>query len=93
MKLGMNLEQHLHACMNALSGGSFKVRLDEHPSVSPAGGMRLGYRRIGAFVLFDELQITMPTVALTSLREFRFHPIAIGQGHRNDVSDYRIQFI
>lgn len=90
MKLGMNLEQHLHASMDALSGDPFEVRLDEHPSVSPAGGVRLGYRRIGALVLFDELQIAVPTIALASLREFRFHPIAVGQGHRNDFADYRV---
>ena len=92
MKLRVYLEQHFHSGMNALSGDALEIRFDEHPSVSPAGGMRLGNGRIRALILLDEFQIAVPAVALASLREFRFHPIAVGQGHRNDLTDHRVQF-
>ena len=90
MKLRVYLEQHFHSCMNALSGDALEIRFDEHPSVSPAGGMRLGNGRIRALILLDEFQIAVPAVALASLGEFRFHPIAVGQGHRNDLTDYGV---
>ena len=67
MELGVHLEQHLHAGMNALSRHSFEIRLDEHPAVSPAVGMSFGYRRIGAFILLDEFQIAVAAVTLASL--------------------------
>ena len=90
VKLCVHLEQHLHAGMNALSGNPLEIRLDEHPAVSPTVGMSLGYRRIGTLIFLDEFQIAVPAVALASLGEFRFHPIAVGQGHRNDFADYRV---
>ena len=91
MELGVHLEQHLHAGMNALPRHSLEIRLDEHPAVSPAVGMRLGYRRIGAFILLDEFQIAVAAIALASLGEFRFHPIAVGQRHRNDFAHHGIE--
>ena len=90
MELGVHLEQHLHARMDALPRHSLEIGFDEHPAVSPAVGMSFGYRRIGAFILLDEFQIAVAAIALASLGEFRFHPIAVGQGHRNDFADYRV---
>ena len=90
MKLSVHFQQHFHSGMNTLSGDALKIRLDEHPSVSPAGGMRLGNGRIRPLILLDEFQIAVASVALASLGEFRFHPIAVGQGHRNDVADHRV---
>ena len=78
MELGVYLEQHLHACMNALSRNPLEIRLDKHPAVSPAVGMSLGYRRIGTLIFLDEFQIAVTAIALASLREFSFHPIAVG---------------
>ena len=67
MELGVHLEQHLHAGMDALPRNALEIRLDEHPAVAPAGSMRLGYRRIGAFILLDEFQIAVAAIALASL--------------------------
>ena len=92
MELGVYLEQHLHACMNALSRNPLEIRLDKHPAVAPAVGMSLGYRRIRPLILLDEFQIAVPAVTLASLGEFRFHPIAVGQGHRNDFAHHGIEF-
>ena len=90
MKLRVYLEQHFHTGMNALSGDALEIRFDGHPSVSPAGGMCLGNGRIRPLILLDEFQIAVPAVALASLGEFRFHPITVGQGHRNDVADHGV---
>jgi len=93
MELGMDFQQHLHTSMNPLSRYPLKLGFQEHPSVAPTGGMRLGYRRIGVFIFLYQLHIAVPSVAFTSLGEFRFHPITIGQRHRNDIAHQRVEFV